>query len=58
MYIGIQKNKYNRSATVHVPPPLVEHRRYAVTQLVEALSYKPKDRGLNSRLDYWGFSLT
>jgi hypothetical protein len=31
---------------------------HAVAQLVEALRYKPEDRGLDSRLFHWIFSLT
>jgi hypothetical protein len=30
----------------------------AVALLVEALRYKPEDRGFDSRLFYWNFSLT
>jgi hypothetical protein len=29
-----------------------------VPQLVEALRYKPEDRGFNSRLCHWNFSST
>jgi hypothetical protein len=29
-----------------------------VVQLVEALRYKPEDRGFDSRWFYWNFSLT
>ena len=31
---------------------------YAVAQLVEALRYKPKGRGFDSRWCHWNFSLT
>ena len=31
---------------------------YAVSQLVEALRYKPKGRGFDSRWSDWNFSLT
>ena len=31
---------------------------HALTQLVEALRYKPKGRGFDSRLCHWNFSLT
>jgi hypothetical protein len=31
---------------------------YAVAQLIEALSYKPEDRGFNSRWSHLDFSLT
>jgi hypothetical protein len=30
---------------------------HAVAQLVEALRYKPEDRGFDSRLFHWNFSL-
>jgi len=32
--------------------------RHAVTQLVEALRYKPEGRGLDFRWCHWNFSLT
>jgi len=32
-------------------------RGHAVAQLVEALRYKPEDRGLDSRWCHWNFSL-
>ena len=32
--------------------------RHAVSQLVEALRYKPEGRELNSRSCHWNFSLT
>jgi hypothetical protein len=31
---------------------------HAVAQLVEALRYKPENRGFDSRWCYWNFSLT
>jgi acyl-ACP thioesterase len=31
---------------------------HAVAQLVEALRYKPEDRGIDSRWCHWNFSLT
>jgi hypothetical protein len=31
---------------------------YAVAQLVEALRYKPKGRGFDSRWNHWNFSVT
>jgi hypothetical protein len=31
---------------------------HAVAQLVEALRYKPEDRGFESRFGHWDFSLT
>jgi hypothetical protein len=33
-------------------------RGYMVAQLVEALRYKPKCRGFNSRWSNWNFSVT
>jgi hypothetical protein len=33
-------------------------RSVAVAQLVEALRYKPEDRGFDSRWCHWNFSLT
>ena len=33
-------------------------RGHAVGQLVEALRYKPKGRGFDSRWYHWNFSLT
>ena len=33
-------------------------RRHKVTQLVEALRYKPEDRRFDSRWCHWNFSLT
>jgi hypothetical protein len=33
-------------------------RGHAVAQLVEALRYKPEDRGFDSRWCEWNFSLT
>jgi hypothetical protein len=34
------------------------HGRHALAQLVEALRYKPEDRGFFSRLCHYSFSLT
>jgi hypothetical protein len=34
------------------------YKLYAVAQLVEALRYKPKCCGFDSRLSYWNFSVT
>jgi hypothetical protein len=31
---------------------------YAVTQLIEALRYKPEGRGFDSRWSHWNFSVT
>jgi hypothetical protein len=31
---------------------------YAVAKLVEALRYKPEDRGFDSRWGHWNFSVT
>ena len=31
---------------------------HAVTQMVEALRYKPEGRGFDSRWSHWNFSLT
>jgi hypothetical protein len=33
-------------------------RGYAVAQLVEALRYKPKGGGFDSRWSHWNFSMT
>ena len=38
--------------------PLAIQWGHAVAQLVEALSYKPEDRGFDSRRCHWNFSLT
>ena len=53
------------SDTFPMMPPLRETKflllfilRYAVTQLVEALRYKPEDRGFDSRWWLWNFPLT
>jgi hypothetical protein len=38
--------------------PLLPETGHAVAQLVEALRYKPKGRGFDSRWCHWNFSLT
>ena len=40
------------------PIPILEDRFYAVTQLLEALRYKPEGRGFDSRRCHCNFSLT
>ena len=46
----------------YVPAPnfinLCLGKGHTVVQLVEALRYKPEDRGFNSRWCHWNFSLT
>jgi hypothetical protein len=45
------------NVTTNNLPVHIYHRGHAVTQLVEALSYKPEGRGFDSRWCYWNFGI-
>jgi hypothetical protein len=50
--------RHRLSHVIHFTELLVKAKRYAVAQLVDALRYKPEDRGFDSRWNHWNFSVT
>jgi hypothetical protein len=55
---GMDSNEYNINCARYIMGPHIIYRGHAVAQLVEALCYKPKGRGFDSRWCHWNFSLT